>query len=191
MITSSVALKEWAAVVEALGAGEHLILLRKGGIKDPAGAFRVQHREFLLYPALEHQEESLIRPEFRGSLKAAARLPEDPAGVTFRFYAGVAHETPVQDASRLAGLEKYHIWEPEFFAKRLSYRPEEPMLAMVLRAYRLAKPVRIPAEPAYAGCRSWVPLAQPVPVEGGEPVLDNRKFRAALEEIHAKISRPS
>lgn len=190
-MTSSMALKEWAVVVEALGAGEQLILLRKGGIQDSGVVFRVRHREFLLYPTWEHQEESLVRPEFRERFKAAAHPPADPARVTFRFYAGVGDEVPVKEASRLAGLEKYHVWEPEFFPKRLAYRPEEPVLALVLRVYRLLKPVHVPVEPAYAGCRSWVPLAQPVPVEGAEPLLDNRKFRSALEEIHAKISCPS
>jgi hypothetical protein len=187
MISSSVALKEWAAVVEALGAGEHLILLRKGGVKDPGGSFRVRHREFLLYPTWEHQEDSLIREEFRGKPKAASRPSADPSRVTFRYYAGVGYEAPVKEAALLAGLEKYHIWAPAFFTKRLSYRPEEPMLALVLRVYRLPKPVHVPLEPAYAGCRSWVPLVQPVPVEGGEPVIDNRAFRSALEEIRSRI----
>ena len=174
-------------VAEALGTGRQLLLLRKGGIRDPGGAFRVEHREFLLYPTWEHQEESLIRPEFREQFKAAARPPADSSKITFRFYAGVAYEVPVKEASRLTGLERYHIWEPGFFEKRLSYRPEEPMLALVLRAYRLPKPLHVSVEPAYAGCRSWVPLAQPVPVEGGEPILDNRKFRTALEEISSRI----
>ena len=174
-------------VVEALGTGAQILLLRKGGIKDPGGAFRVQHREFLLYPTWEHQEESLVRPEFRERFKAAAYPPADSSCVTFRFYAGVGYEAPVKEASRLAGLEKYHVWEPGFFPKRLAYRPEEPMLALVLRVYRLPKPVHLPVEPAYAGCRSWVPLAQPVPVEGAEPLLDNRKFRDAIEEISSRI----
>ncbi len=182
------ALKEWAVVVEALGAGAQILLLRKGGIKDPGGVFRVQHREFLLYPTWEHQEEALIRPEFRERYKAALHPPADSSRVTFRFYAGVGYEVPVKKASQLEGLEKHHIWQPEFFEKRLSYRPEEPMLALVLRVYRLPKPVHVPVEPAYAGCRSWVPLAQPVPVEGGEPLPDNRKFRDAIEEISSRLS---
>ncbi len=187
MVTSSTALKEWAAVVEALGAGEQMILLRKGGIRDPGGRFRLEHREFLLYPTREHQEESLIRTEFHQRFRSALEPAEDPARVTFRFCAGVAFETALTEPSRLAGLERRHIWTPEFFQKRLAYRPEEPTLILVLRAYRLPKPVHLPTEPAYAGCRSWVPLAEPVTVEGAEPVLDNRRFRAALEEISTRL----
>lgn len=181
------ALKEWSAVVEALGAGEQMLLLRKGGIRDPGGSFRVEHREFLLFPTWEHQQEGLIRPEFRQRFKAALQPPADSSQVTFRYYAGVGYETALKSSARLAGLEKYHIWTPEFFEKRFSYRPGEPTLALVLRVYRLPKPVHLPAEPAYAGCRSWVPLARPVVVEGAEPLLDNRRFRAALEEISSRI----
>lgn len=189
MITSSMALKEWAAVVAALGAGEQLLLLRKGGIRDPEGRFQVEHREFLLYPTWEHQSESLIRPEFRQRLAPALRPSADSSRVTFLYYAGVGYEHALKDPARLAGLEKYHIWTPEFFQKRLSYRPEEPTLALVLRVYRLPEPVHLPVEPAYAGCRSWVPLSQPVTVEGAEPLWDNRKFRAALEEISSRLER--
>ncbi|MEK7878727.1 MAG: DUF1802 family protein [candidate division NC10 bacterium] len=39
-------------------------------------------------------------------------------------------------------------------------------MALVLRSYRLPEPVHLPAAPAYAGCRSWVPLERPVAVEG-------------------------
>ena len=187
VITSSTALKEWAAVVEALGAGQQLLLLRKGGILDPDGRFRVEHREFLLFSTWEHQQESLIRPEFRQQFQGALRPPADPSRVTFLYYAGVGYETAVEDPAKLAGLEKYHIWAPEFFGKRLSYRPEEPTLALILRVYRLPKPVHLAVDPAYAGCKSWVPLKQPVAVEGGEPLMDNRKFRAALEKISAQI----
>lgn len=154
---------------------------------DPDGRFRVEHREFLLFPTWEHQQEALIRPEFRKKFAAALRPQADPSRISFRYYAGVAYEAAVEDPSRLAGLEKRHIWAPEFFEKRLSYKPEVPTLAMVLRVYRLAKPVRLPADPSYAGCRSWVPLAEPVPVEGATPLMDNRKFRAALEEISARL----
>ena len=187
MITASTALKEWAAVVGALGTGEQLLLLRKGGILDPEGKFRVEHREFLLFPTWEHQQESLIRPEFRQRFKATLHPPADSSRVTFLYYAGVGCEVVLKNPTRLAGLEEYHIWAPEFFEKRFSYRPEEPTLALVLRVYRLPRPVSLPADPAYAGCRSWVPLAQPVPVEGAEPLLDNRRFRAALEKINARL----
>ena len=60
------ALKEWASVVEALKEGRQVLLLRKGGIAERRGAFRVEQAAFSLYPTFLHQDKQYIRPEFRG-----------------------------------------------------------------------------------------------------------------------------
>ena len=53
--TSRTALKEWAVACEALGRGEQVLLLRKGGISEEGREFRIEHPEFLLFPTFEHQ----------------------------------------------------------------------------------------------------------------------------------------
>ena len=171
-------------LVEAVGRGEQLLLLRKGGIADPAGGFQLKHREFWLYPTWEHQKEESLRLGFRPRLKEAA-----PAGakVPLRVYAGVACQKEVKDLSRLAGLEKYHLWSGEFLRQRQAYKPELPVQALVLRAYVLRKPVLHPVRPEYAGCKSWVELGEEVSYEGAEPVMDNKRFIAALEEITSAL----
>ena len=62
VMTSSIALKEWAAVVEALARGQQTLLLRKGGVGDPGETFELAHREFFLFPTFEHQKREQIRP---------------------------------------------------------------------------------------------------------------------------------
>jgi hypothetical protein len=62
---SNVAFKEWAVVVEALGEGEQILILRKGGISEQRGQFEVQHREFWLYPTQFHEAERAIIPSMR------------------------------------------------------------------------------------------------------------------------------
>lgn len=185
------ALKEWAAVVEALASGEQLLLLRKGGIHDPRGAFGLQHREFLLYPTYEHEKREAIRTEFHGRFAALLDRRQEPAQISFQVYGGVALALELKDARRLSGLERYHIWTPEFLEQRIRYRPEAPAWLLVIRAYRFPKAVARPALPEYAGCKSWVPLAEPVSLERAEPVLDNRRFRAALEQINSKLEGPA
>lgn len=185
-LTSSIALKEWAVVVEALAGGEQLLLVRKGGIRDPKGAFHLQHREFLLYPTWEHQAKAPdqnIRPEFRQRFQKLLAPPADPTSVPLRVYGGVAFCGEIRDPAQMAGLEKYHLWTPGFFEERMRYRPSAPTLVVVLRAYTLPRPVAHPVKPEYAGCKSWVPLAEPIPVEGALPVVENRRFRQALKEI--------
>ena len=178
-MTADVALKEWAVVVEALASGEQLLIIRKGGIRDPEGAFQLEHREFFLYPTLEHQNQEVVRPEFKNRFPGEA----GPQQVPLKVYAGVAFCAPISGPKQMAGLEKYHIWTPEFFQKRMEYKPAEPALLVVLRAYRLTEPVLLPVTPEYAGCVSWVKLAQPVQAALPQPVIDNRRFRIALEEI--------
>lgn len=50
------ALKEWAVVVDALGSGQQIILLRKGGLREGPGGFAVAQPEFLLFPTLFHSQ---------------------------------------------------------------------------------------------------------------------------------------
>ena len=57
-------LKEWAVAVEALEAGETILLLRKGGIREGKGGFKVEHNSVLLYPTFEHQKPELLKSEY-------------------------------------------------------------------------------------------------------------------------------
>ena len=183
-MVSNIALKEWSAVVEALAAGRQLLLLRKGGIRDPKGAFELEHREFLLYPTWEHQDPKHLQPQYRKLIRPE---PAPSAPVEFRVYAGVALTHEIRDPAVLESLEAYHIWTPQFIAQRMSYRPQAPTLLAVVRTYRLKKPVSRPVREEYAGCKSWVPLDEPVDLEGAEPVADNRAFRVALEKIAGTV----
>ena len=58
---ASVALKEWAALVAAVGEGKQTILLRKGGIRE--GPFKPVSSSFYLFPTAFHSEGSLLKPD--------------------------------------------------------------------------------------------------------------------------------
>lgn len=184
MASSKVALKEWSVLVDAVGRGEQMLLLRKGGIADPSGGFQLKNREFWLYPTTEHQKEEFLRPEFRLRLRDTA-----PAGarVPLQVYAGIACQKEVKNLSGLRQLEKYHLWSDGFLRQRQAYKPGLPVQLLVLRAYLLRKPVLHPVRPEYAGCKSWVELGEEVSCEGAEPVMENKRFLAALEEIVSRL----
>ena len=57
---ASIALKEWAALVAAIGDGKQTILLRKGGIRE--GAFKPPSSSFYLFPTSFHSEGRLLKP---------------------------------------------------------------------------------------------------------------------------------
>ena len=52
---TSIALKEWAVTSGALGRGEQIFMLRKGGIREDGRHFMIEHEQFLLYPGLFHE----------------------------------------------------------------------------------------------------------------------------------------
>ena len=183
MMETAIALKEWAVIAQAMAAGEQVILLRKGGIQDPSGAFALEQREFLIYPTWEHQKLEWIREPFREKYRTILNAKEPAAQIPFSVYAGVAYHAEIKNPAVFKRLEKYHLWTPEFFAHQAEYRPQSPTLLVVVRAYQLKKSVEVSLEPDYAGCKSWVTLRKPVSIDGAEPVIENRKFRTILEEI--------
>src|SRR5437764_2378646 len=81
--TTMVALKEWAVAVSALRAGESIATVRKGGIREEAREFRMEHRRFAFFPTYEHQNPEQLQPQHLPRLEATlAALP--PQG-TLRF----------------------------------------------------------------------------------------------------------
>ena len=55
-----IAFKEWAVVVDALGHGEQIIILRKGGMAEGAAGFKPEHSRFWLFPTLFHQQRESV-----------------------------------------------------------------------------------------------------------------------------------
>ena len=85
-------------------------------------------------------------------------------------------------------LDAEHVWAPPLIDMRFNYRPENPLYLLLVRAYRLHQPATIENTPAYAGCKSWVPLDQPVETGGALPVLDDLKYDLARQRILDRLN---
>ncbi len=179
------ALKEWAVVAEALAAGRQTMLLRKGGIEEQGGEFRLEHSEFFLYPTYEHQHRRHVRPEFQADFDRA--LAAQPAGgaVRVRVYAIVAESFPVKSPDVLRALSEFHVWTDEFLKRRFVYRPERPLLLLALRVYTLPE-VLLPFRAEYRGCKSWVELDRELSTAGAMPVLGDGEFERALSRLRSQ-----
>jgi len=86
----------------------------------------------------------------------------------------------------LDALDDQHIWTKPLIDMRFNYRPGNPLYLLLVRAYRLAAPVTLQNTPAYAGCKSWVPLEQTIPA-AATPVLDDADFDRRRRLILARI----
>jgi hypothetical protein len=163
-----IALKEWAVVCSALGAGRQIILLRKGGIYESSGEFEIEHRRFVFFPTYLHQNAAMLKESEGAGLTPVAAEPEK---IEISLAGEITDILPVTDRAAMDALDELHIWSPKLIDMRFNYRPENPSYLLLVRAYRLPTPTIISNTPAYAGCKSWVPLEGGIDAEDARPVL--------------------
>jgi hypothetical protein len=184
---SAVALKEWAVICRALDAGDQIVLLRKGGIRDASQGFSVEHREFFLFPTYVHEAAGELVDAVRPTL-AAVQRESPPAGeLRLGLYAVVESVAEVTTLDPLRRLEGQHALAWEAVERRFHYR-RPGLHVLALRAHRLARPIVTPHLFRYDGCRSWVRLETELPVDDPRPVLDDRAFSAKLAAVRAALA---
>jgi hypothetical protein len=135
--------------------------------------FDVEHRQFLFFPTFVHQQLPMLKPEAHAEFTPHAT---EPSTITIDFAAEVIDIVQVRDRAQMDALDAEHIWAPPLIDMRFNYRPQNPLYLLIVRAYRLANTVRIHNTPAYAGCKSWVSLEQPIDCNNATPALSDDVF---------------
>jgi hypothetical protein len=180
----AIALKEWAIVCDLLLEGRLALLLRKGGIheKHGPGEFELEHRRFLLYPSWMHQKREMIKPEVRERVVVMGKEPEE---VTFAGVGEAAKIWLVPGRAAMDRLDDLHCWTAAQIDMRFNYRPENPLYLMAVRTSHLARPRTVANLPAYAGCKSWVPLVAGDETDdaGAKAVLDDAAFQGIIARV--------
>ncbi len=152
------ALKEWAAVVRALLAGEQILDIRKGGLREQGRHFSVQAPRCWLYPTVEHQQVDLLKAPYRRWIaESEAAAPADRA-IRIEGWAQVEGTATIDDPAVLEALDGKVIWSREYVETRFRWKARDPLHVLALRTYRLASPITVPFRDAYGGCTSWVDL---------------------------------
>jgi hypothetical protein len=196
-----IAFKEWAVTVRALAEGEQLITLRKGGLRETDKRFRVEHDRFFLYPTFDHQRHDLVReshvPELERALEEGVWAEGEPpirAGVEgyapfaqpdrvrIRAWAELAGHFTITDPRCVDALSPFYVWSTDYAEKRLEWKRHHPLHVLLLRTYRIPRPVTVRVKDEYGGCRSWLELQRDLPFEG-TPVLSDDEFGRAAEAI--------
>lgn len=178
------ALKEWAVVCRALEEGRQVVLLRKGGILEYRQGFEVKHDRFLLFPTFEHQSKDHLQPDYAAKLDEV--LKEQPAsGNKITAYAQALEVKEVHDRTALRSLAKYHVWNESYVNARMDYNPKKPMSVILLRVFKLDRPIIVDTKPEWAGCKSWIPLDMDA---GGRPVLNDSQFEKVASKVREVLS---
>ncbi len=180
------ALKEWSVAVDALAAGETILLLRKGGIKEHQGRFSPEADRVALFPTFEHQRPDLLKPQYRETV-AAVPKGWHPEKITIKAWADITHIFLTDNADKVAALANFHIWQPQLAQERLNWKPKQPLYVMALRTYRLSDPVVLPWQAAYSGCRSWIALNLETDATDVSPVVADANYHITVEAIEAVL----
>lgn len=184
------AFKEWAIVVDALGRGEQLIILRKGGISEGRGGFTPEHQEFLLFPTLFHQQrESVIASAQARYDQIAPGLPAKEI-LRLEYWGRVTGWEKLESAEAVLNLRGHHIWRDEVVEERMEWSKHKHIYCLFVRVYKLPQRIELPMLPEYGGCKSWITLAEDIAIEGSRPVVDDREFQERLQQIIAAVQRP-
>lgn len=180
------ALKEWDIAIQALEQGKTIMLLRKGGIREQGGKFKVDHEKILLYPTFEHQNQTLLKPESANFVQPVASgwHPETVKISSFAEITDIISWNNTKNEYLINSLIKYHIWNQVFIRDRLQFKPDKPLYILLLRTYKLSQIYDIPYDSSYGGCRSWIDLQKMISLENMVPVLTQENYDQQVSTIH-------
>ena len=170
-IPNHTALKEWASVIDALGSGAQIVLIRKGGLAD--ASFGVEAQRFYLFPTNYHDAGGA-----------------EPAHVRITHWAEVVKTWQIRDAAMLPRLEALTILDTDAIETRYRFRPDQAINVIAVRAYRLADPADIVMKPDYSGCRSWVSIDEEIDVDGSIAALSDEMLDAQINSIDMLLTDP-
>ncbi|MEM7557117.1 MAG: DUF1802 family protein [Cyanobacteria bacterium P01_A01_bin.84] len=182
------AFKEWETAIKALEAGKTIMLLRKGGIHERGGKFQVSHEQVLLYPTYEHQQSSMIKPEYtQGINQTTSDCNSDKLCIS--SWAKITDILPVDDESIINSLTPFHVWKQNFISDRLKWKPSRPLYILLLRVYKLPQIQYLPYLPKYGGCKSWIELTESIDISNTKPVIYDSTYSQIVDKIRSMVDK--
>ena len=179
-----IAFKEWAVTVRALAEGEQLITLRKGGIREENAISRSSTTASSSTPpsttsagtsCVSRTSPSCAARSRRASGPTASRPPTRSAATAGSRSPTACASAPgprspattlITDPRCVDALSPYYVWTRDYAEKRLAWKRRHPLHVILLRTYRIPRPVTVKVRDEYGGCRSWLELHRELPVRG-------------------------
>ena len=178
-----VAFKEWAIVVDALGRGEQILILRKGGIAEGRGGFKIEHPEFLLFPTLFHQQRESVVPAAQKRFDEIAPQLPAPDVLRLEYFAKVVEWRQIDSLAAAENLRGQHIWRDEVIRERFDWGKNKNIFALALRVFRLPQKIELSMLQSYGGCKSWIEVEQEIEIKNAAPVLTDSEFELKLTQL--------
>jgi len=189
------AFKEWEAIVEALGQGAQIIILRKGGIAEGKAGFQAKHPKFWLFPTSHHQQWEKTKPELRRYLTPSTSSPEKRKEITLSYFAEVTDALYLSSWEQVTRLDDVHFWSEEIVRERFDYkeRPgmETGLHLLIVRVSRINLPHQLAPSPEYEGCKSWIEAPVDWEQDIAAHVVRTEEFATRRSRILAAVATVS
>lgn len=182
------AFKEWAVIVDALGRGEQILLLRKGGIHEGRSGFQMKHERFLLFPTRFHQQLEAVVDSARQRFDEVLNHPMDSDSVPIQYFADAVDCRRLESGESVEALRGQHIWREEVIRERFQWGRESAIFAIAVRVWRLPWAVTLKMRPEYGGCKSWIELNEDIDISGAAPVLSESRFQERRQQFENAIT---
>ncbi len=182
------AFKEWAIIVESLGRGDQILIMRKGGLDEGPRGFEIQHARFWLFPTAYHQQRDQVTSE------AAARWTEESGEnnqdqtVLVRYGCEIVRHFELTRPEQITALRGHHVWSDKTLLQRMTWGNRDCLHALVVRTFEARKPCEIPMHGDYGGCKSWIHLHTVPDEQNARPVLNTDGFEQKLLSLMQAIS---
>ena len=190
--SGSPAFKEWEAIVEALGHGAQIILLRKGGIAEGREGFQARHPKFWLFPTRYHQQWEKSKPELQRMIVIPAQASKE---ITLQYFAEVTDAIYLSSWEQVARLNDVHFWGEEILRERFGYqdRPgmETGLHLLIVRVSQINVPHRLQPSTEYEGCKSWIEVPVGWVQDIARPVVRAEEFATRRSRILAAVATPT
>lgn len=173
MVNKSV--KEWNAIIEALGKGKQFTIIRK---------YPTNYKFFLLFPTFTYSRNDgyldLFKPDFHEFVQKNL-LPDENKNkqVALKYMARIEKIIQVSKKN-VSNFSKYHIWSDKHIK---SYLKDKDGYIWLLRVYKLKKHhFENPTKSIL-----FQNLKKEIDTSESEPVINDEKFQKVLDEIYAQI----
>jgi len=189
------AFKEWEAIVDALGQGAQIIILRKGGIAEGRTGFKPTHPKFWLFPTAYHQQWEKTKPELRRFVTPSTALAGSEKEIELQYLAEVTDAIYLTSWDQAARLDEAHFWSEEIIRERFDYkdRPgmEEGLHLLIVRVSHINLPHKLAPSPDFEGCKSWIEVPVDWEHDIAAHVVRNEEFATRRSRILAAVATVS
>ena len=114
---------------------------------------------------------------------------QQPDRVRIRAWAEVTDHFTIVDPRCVDALSPFYVWTPDYAEKRLGWRGRQPLHVLLLRTYRIPRPVTVKVKDEYTGPERLDRAAARTARSRARPVLSDAEFERASEEIRAITAR--